>query len=306
MPLFPGGGTPPNAVPVIGRPIRVTSPEGPWHRVVEALNERGSVMVHALLSDWVPENLDDPELRPVLGRDWHRYQAMRHHHVRERFAASRLLLKHVAAQAIQAPPATVELAYKPGGRPYLRGCDQIDISLSHTEELLLVGITRRGWIGVDAELEDRSMLVSGIERQVCTPYERTMLSQVRESDRNQEMVRLWTLKEAYSKAIGQGMRFRFNEFGFGPSGHPVQVLRPDGSPGTGEEWAFGTCRVEGRYTASWALYDAGFGDTDDTRAGTMLDEGLVTALLHQPSEVPEPAAETTATDTPLTGAGVAA
>ena len=29
------------------------------------------------------------------------------------------------------------------------------------------------------------------------------------------MVRLWTLKEAYSKALGQGLRFRFTEFGFG-------------------------------------------------------------------------------------------
>ena len=64
---------------------------------------------------------------------------------------------------IEAAPDTVELAYKPGGRPYLRGLDQIDISLSHTETLLLVGLTRRGWIGVDAELRDRPMLGLGTE-----------------------------------------------------------------------------------------------------------------------------------------------
>lgn len=237
------------------------------------------MVVHARLDDWLPEDLDDPELAVTLGPDYKRFQAMTHHHVKARFVASRLLLKHVASRAIHAPPHTVELAYKPGGRPYLRGCDQIDISLSHTDDLLLVGVTRRGWIGVDAELADRKMLAPGIERQVCTPYEQEMLADTPEDERNAAMVRLWTLKEAYSKAIGQGMRFRFTEFGFGPSGRPVRVLRPDGSPGTGAEWSFGTHEVGGRYTASIALYDAGFGDVADTAAGTMLDEGLMEALL---------------------------
>ncbi|MCQ4084283.1 4'-phosphopantetheinyl transferase superfamily protein [Streptomyces sp. RB6PN25] len=247
------------------------------------------MIAHGLLKDWIPDDLEGPELQRMMGRDWPRYRAMRHRPVRERFAASRLLLKHVAAKAIHAPPHTVELAYQAGGRPFLRGCDQIGISLTHTEQLLMVGITRRGWIGVDAELADRPMLVSGIERQVCTPYERMALACVDEEHRNKEMVRLWTLKEAYSKAIGQGMRFRFNEFGFGPSGRPVQVLMPDGSPGTGREWSFGTCQVEGRYTTSWALFDAGFGDTQDTAAETMLDEGLVSALTSEPEEPGQPA-----------------
>jgi 4'-phosphopantetheinyl transferase len=279
MPLFPEGGTPPDRLSRLGRPIRLVGPEGPWHRYLQALNERGRALVHARLDDWVPADLDDPGLERSLGQDWARYRDMRHLQVKRRFAASRLLIKQVAGQAIQAPPDSVELAYKPGGRPYLRGCDQIDISLSHTEDLLLVGTSRRGWIGVDAELADRWMLTPGIERQVCTPYERIMLAQVAEPERNREMVRLWTLKEAYSKAIGQGLRFRFNEFGFGSAGKPLRVLRPDGSPGTGDEWELGTCRIDERYTVSWAAYDAGFGDTADTRASTMLDLGLMEALI---------------------------
>lgn len=92
-------------------------------------------------------------------------------------------------------------------------------------------------------------------------------------------MRLWTLKEAYSKAIGQGIRFRFTEFGFGPQDRNVQVLRPDGAPGTGDEWTFHTCLVDRAYTVSVALFDAGFGDTSDTAAATMLDAGLIEALV---------------------------
>jgi phosphopantetheinyl transferase len=305
--MFPEAGTATDTEPVIGRPLLVTR-DGPWDRFTAVLRKRGSALVRARLTDWMPENYDDPELRGVLGRDYERFEKMTHPSVKARFVASRLLLKHVAAHAIQASPRSVELAYKPGGRPYLRGCDQIDISLSHTDDLLLVGVTRRGWIGVDAELADRPMLVPGIERQVCTPYEQEMLSDTPEHARNGALVRLWTLKEAYSKAIGQGMRFRFTEFGFGPSGRPVRVLRPDGSRGTGEEWAFGTHRVDDRYTVSFALYDAGFGDTADTAAGTMLDEGLVEALLavSEPIPVPEAPVEPHPTPTPAARNAVAA
>ncbi|MER8185540.1 4'-phosphopantetheinyl transferase superfamily protein [Kitasatospora sp. NPDC094015] len=272
----------------IGRPIPVYRGRyGGWDEVRESLAGRGSAVLVATLGDWMPgaqgaeppdDEPDYPGDRAVLGRDWARYQAMSHDQVRGRFLASRLLLKTAAGAALQAPPQTVDLAYKLGGRPYLRGCDQVDISLSHTEDLLVVGLTRRGWIGVDAELAGRTLLGTGAEKQICTPHEAAQLELIDPELRNPALVRLWTLKEAYSKAIGQGLRFRFTEFGFAPGADRVQVLRPDGSPGTGGEWSFGTWAVTG-YTVSVALFDAGFDETPDIAAATMLDDGLVDALI---------------------------
>lgn len=262
----------------LGRPLLIEGPDGPWELVRRRLAEAGGVMVYGRLDDWLPGDPDDPRLRLLLGRDWARAQRMTHRHIRSRFVAARLLLKHAAAAVIETRPELLDLAYKPGGRPYLRGCDQIDISLSHTDELLVVGITRRGRIGVDVELADRPMSGTGTEDQACTPYELTMLNAMAANRRNGALVRLWTLKEAYSKAIGQGLRFQFTEFGFRLGDPRARVLRPDGSPGTGDEWTFGTCAVDRRYTVSVALFDAGFGDTVDTAAGTMLDPGLFEAL----------------------------
>lgn len=128
------------------------------------------------------------------------------------------------------------------------------------------------------ELADRQMAGTGTEDQACTPYELAMLNAMSETRRNGALVRLWTLKEAYSKAIGQGLRFQFTQFGFRLGDPRAQVLRPDGSPGTGDEWSFGTCAVDRRYTVSVALFDAGFGDTVDTAAGTMLDPSMFEAL----------------------------
>ncbi|WP_280719346.1 4'-phosphopantetheinyl transferase superfamily protein [Kitasatospora sp. MAP5-34] len=260
-------------------PVQVAGPGGPWGPVRDQVARHGSALVHARLADWLPGDLADPALPALLGPDRLRFDRMRHPQVRARFAASRLMLKHTACAVIGEEPQALELAYKLGGRPYLRGYEQLDISLSHTADVLVVGLTRRGWIGVDAELMDRQMLGRGTEPQMCTPYERTALERVPEDRRNSALVRLWTLKEAYSKAIGQGMRFRFTEFGFGPQdrqAHHVQL--PDGSPATGREWTFHTWRLQHRYTVSMALYDAGFGQTGDGAGALNVDGQLLAAL----------------------------
>jgi 4'-phosphopantetheinyl transferase len=264
--------------PPLGEPVEVGVRGVAWERVRADLTEYGSALIYARLADLQPEVPDGAELRGLLGRDWSRYLDLAHPDVRNRYATSRVLLKYAAGAVLRGDPDALELAYGPTGRPYLRGCDQIDISLSHTDDLLLVGLTTRGLIGVDAERIDRQMYGSGLGRHVCTPYELVTLASLTEEERNPSLVRLWTLKEAYSKAIGQGMQFRFTEFGFGPDGKPVRVQRPDGTAGTGDEWAFRTFLLDSGYCVSAAVYDAGFGHVQDTDITTMLDEDCVETI----------------------------
>ncbi|MFJ9567885.1 4'-phosphopantetheinyl transferase family protein [Streptomyces fuscichromogenes] len=264
-----------------GSPIGVTADRTDWSPVRADLRRYGTAVVHGQLADWRPADPDAPGLRAVLGRDWSRYRGIEHPEIRGRYAASRRMLKHAAAAALRAEARDMELAYGPTGRPYLRGCDQIDISLSHTDSLLLVGLTTRGLIGVDAERADRNIYSRGLDRHMCTPHERLLLSRLPEGERNPHLVRLWTLKEAYSKAIGQGIQFRFTEFGFGPDHRPTQVNRPDGTAGTGDEWALRTLTLDSAGTAfvvSVAVYDAGLGRTLDTEITTMLDAEAATAV----------------------------
>ncbi|GGY78771.1 4'-phosphopantetheinyl transferase superfamily protein [Streptomyces nitrosporeus] len=277
----------------VGRPLYAGGPEGrpggpageprdELHgRLHRELAATGSVVVYAPVPGWVPRGATDAELHLRLGRDRARYESIGLPRVRERFVASRLFLREVAAAALRTGPELVDLAYQPGGRPYVRGCDQIDVSLSHTEETMVVGITRRGRIGVDVERADRRLAHTGSERQACTPYEKGRLDAGGEDGRNDTMVRLWTLKEAYSKALGQGLRFRFTEFGFALDGGTARLVRPDGTPVPGGEWQFGTFPVGEGYVASVAVCDTGFGELTDLSAGTTLDHGLLDALLGQ-------------------------
>lgn len=262
----------------ISRPLSAPSPDSPWEQVHDELVRFGSVLVYGRMPGWRPD-ADADELRLLLGRDWARYQKLGRADMRERFLASRLFLRHTAAAAVQTLPQLVDLAYLPGGRPYVRGLDQIDISLSHTDETMVVGVTRRGRIGVDVERADRRLAHTGSEAQACTPFEKHHLDQGGDSVRNDTMVRLWTLKEAYSKALGQGLRFRFTEFGFalhGASG--ARLVCPDGTAAGDDGWTFATFPVGAHHVMSVAVLDTGFGELADVSVGTTLDEGLLDAL----------------------------
>jgi 4'-phosphopantetheinyl transferase len=262
--------------PAIGEPIHVL-PAGPWRQVHEQLRTHGHAVVHTTWGEWLPTALTQPRLRRLLGRrDWARSRRIPDPTVRYRFVASRLLMKYTAAAALQTGPESLDVSYRLGGRPYLRGFDQLDLSLTHTGELMAVGLSRDGRIGVDVEPADRRMRLDLMQAQMCTPAEQAELAPLSQAEQTRQTLRLWTLKEAYTKALGQGMRLRFTEFGFGL--HTGRLLAPDGTIASPAEWVFATHRVLGRYVLSTACHDAGLDTAHDMAARTMLDPGFAAVM----------------------------
>ncbi len=260
----------------VAPPVHIPRPDSSWLRVRENLLDRGATVAYATWTEWLPSVLTTPRLRALLGGDWDRYADTQDPVVRCRFAASRLLIKYTAAAALGIDPEDIDIAYRLGGRPYLRGLDQVEVGLTHTGELMAVGISRIGRMGLDAERADRRFDVDLIRNRICTPAEAAELDALPAGQRAACLLRLWTLKEAYTKALGQGMRLPFTEFGFdlGPGG----LRTPDGTEALGDEWAFATHLVLGRYLISAACHDAGLDPDGDTSVGTMLDRRLLTAM----------------------------
>ncbi|MFF4020800.1 4'-phosphopantetheinyl transferase family protein [Streptomyces sp. NPDC001843] len=256
-------------------PLHVPRPAGPWHGVRENLSELGNALVYTTWTEWLPSVLTNPRLRALIGSDWNRYRRTPDAAVRHRFAAARLLIKYTAAAALDSPPEYLDLAYRLGGRPYLRGFDQIEVSLTHTGDVMAVGLSRTGRIGVDVEFADRFVRLDLLEARLFTPAESEEIAGLPESERTAHVLRLWTLKEAYSKALGQGMRLGFKEFGFSLGG---RLRAPDGSAATRGEWGFATHSVLDRYLLSTACHDAGLSPAGDTSVQTMLDPAFLSAM----------------------------
>ena len=248
------------------RAVRVPGPRTSWRRLLREMESAGVCVLYASVGDWAAYASGSGEQAgayPLLteAAERRRLERLTRPLLRARFTASRALLKSAAGAVLGARPGELELAYEPGGRPRLRGIGQLEISLSHTGDLITAGLSWTGRIGVDVEAADRRMLALGTEQRMCLPAELRRLRRLPEAERNRELVRLWTLKEAYSKAIGQGLRFGFTEFGFDfPGGPPgPRLLRGDGTPAPAAEWTFGSRLVGGTHWVSGAFHDPGFG-----------------------------------------------
>ncbi|MFD5877009.1 4'-phosphopantetheinyl transferase family protein [Streptomyces sp. NPDC060322] len=266
--------------PRTATPLHVPRPGGPWHGMREDLARYGNAVAYTTWGEWLPGVLAHPGLHQVLGRDWARYRRTSDAVVRHRFAVSRLLIKHMAASALGTTSQSLDLAYGLGGRPYLRGLDQLGLSLSHSGDLVAVGLSRIGRIGVDVEHADRAIRLDLVRSQILTGDETAALDLLPEADRGAHALRLWTLKEAYVKALGQGRRLRFNEFGFGLGDGRLRT--PDGRPASRGDWGFATSAVlGGRYLISVACQDEGLDPAGDIFVRTMLDQDFLSAMAQQ-------------------------
>ncbi|MFE9454468.1 4'-phosphopantetheinyl transferase family protein [Streptomyces sp. NPDC006739] len=236
--------------PVSAQPLYLAGPDGPWDELQSRFGVAGRAVVHTTWGVWAPAALLDPGLRPLLARDWPRYRQQGAAESRLGFAASRYLMKHTVAAVLEVPAAEVDFSYQPGGRPAVRGWEgELELSLSHTDELLVVGVSRTGPVGVDAEPAGREISFDLLGEQVCTPAEARALAELPEEERRARMLRLWTLKEAYTKAVGYGLRRRFSQVGFrdDEAGHTLLTGAPDAG-----QWEFATHLVQDGYVVSEA------------------------------------------------------
>lgn len=141
---------------------------------------------------------------------------MREPTARARLFGSRLLLRQTVAAAAGIDPAGVVLGRGARGRPGVREPAGFDGGISHTAGLLVVGVAGRFRIGVDVEAQDRLLLTPGLPEKVCHPEELAALRLLPYAERNRMLVRLWTLKEAYAKALGLGLGLDFSSMYFQP------------------------------------------------------------------------------------------
>ncbi|CAL9287097.1 4'-phosphopantetheinyl transferase family protein [Streptomyces sp. SudanB182_2057] len=232
--------------------LRADGPGGAWTRAAGAALHAGTaVVLHASAGSWsVP---DGPGLRVLLGREYERYRAAGHRPAaRARFAASRRLVKHAAAAVLDVPADELDIARGPAGRPYLRGCDRLGLSLSHTGDLLVLALSLHGAIGADAEPLGRSGCRALLAQRACTRQELADLRALPAHERGDAMVRLWTLKEAYTKALGVGTALPFRTFGFRVEGAAAVLHDDNGEPVRPGEWTFTTHRLGTGHVVSTA------------------------------------------------------
>ena len=120
--------------------------------------------------------------------------------LRAHFAVRRALLRHILGRYLDIPPAQLSFDYDAHGKPFLPDYS-IRFNLSHSEQMVLIGVTQSAEIGVDIEARHTMPDMPQVARTVYTDKE---IAQFHAHENIAVFYTLWTRKEAIMKADGRG------------------------------------------------------------------------------------------------------
>jgi 4'-phosphopantetheinyl transferase len=150
------------------------------------------------------------------------------------YVVAHALLRTMLGECIAGP---VAFSHNDWGKPAIdRPGNRVRFNLTHTHAFAACALTLDDDIGIDAEARDPSVDVLGVAEHAFAPHERAQLAAAHEADRQDVFLRLWTLKEAFVKAVGRGLSIPLTDFAF-----TLEPLSFHCSPGLDvvvEDWVF--------------------------------------------------------------------
>ena len=170
---------------------------------------------------------------------------------RREFIAAHALLRAMLTYYFNAAPVAWRFLVDANGKPWIDpqvGPHELQFNISHTRGLVAVALASRGAVGVDVEEIDDTKADLAIAEAYFARSEVEMLQQAPPSERTRCFFRLWTLKEAYIKAIGKGLSAPLSSFAF--TFEPIRIAFLPGSENA--NWRFAIIPASNRHVLSIA------------------------------------------------------
>jgi 4'-phosphopantetheinyl transferase len=137
---------------------------------------------------------------------------------RRRYVLTRAVIRTVLSRYACTSPADWCFGTNPYGRPEItnNGAARrtLSFSISHTSELVLVGITQRNSLGIDMEAVRGENAPLAIAQGFFTNDEFAGIRALPFNRQAERFFEYWTLKESCIKAMGMGLSVPLNSFGF--------------------------------------------------------------------------------------------
>ena len=174
-----------------------------WYRFTESLDDDA---VRAEVTQLSPDERVRCQ-RFAFGRD------------RRDFAAGHALLRRVLSMSVHDDGRSDTWTFVPdaNGKPSLAhelGAQPLAFNLSHTHGLVACAVAHDAEVGVDVECVERGTDSRDIAERYFSAAELAQLDACPEGRRSAHFIELWTLKEAYLKAIGVGLAHPLDTFDF--------------------------------------------------------------------------------------------
>lgn len=138
-------------------------------------------------------------------------------HSKREFLAGRALIRGVLGSILSREPETLNFIFNADGKPALKGIETpLQFNLTHTRGLVALALHPSLEIGVDAEVIDTERTDPNLAKRFFSVHESRFLWKFEDAAYAAEFFRIWTMKEAYIKARGTGMRTPLGQFSILP------------------------------------------------------------------------------------------
>jgi 4'-phosphopantetheinyl transferase len=213
-----------------------------------------------------------------------------------RFAAGRGALRAILGGYLDRAPARLRFEYGPHGKPSLAAPEAesgLRFNLSHSQGLALVAVTRFRELGVDVEEVRPLVDAQPIAARCFSAEENRVFLGVPAADRLAVFFNCWTRKEAYLKALGDGLARPLDTFDVTlRAGEPARLVRVRGDEEEAARWSLralepapgfvGALSVEGQdWTLACGAWPPGFESVEPLEEGGVRWKDHASAL---PSE----------------------
>lgn len=190
--------------------------------------------------------------------DVERARAARFHFAehRDRYVARRGLLRALLSGYLGVPPADIEMAQGPYGKPCVVASQRspgVAFNISHSGRLAVYAFSRGRALGIDVERVRGDIDHGALASRFFAPAERDALVGVSETALPEWFFACWTRKEAVVKAHGAGLSLPLDRFevSVDPNAAPrLEWRSDDGSTGA---WRLETFRPRPGFIASIAI-----------------------------------------------------
>lgn len=177
----------------------------------------------------------------LLAPDEHaRADRFRFERDRRRFTVARGVLRALLGRYLGTDPRGVAFRYESHGKPALDGepaAHGIRFNVSHSGEMALYALARGRELGVDVEEVRRMEDGLKIAERFFSEAEVAAFRALPDGIRDDAFFNCWTRKEAYIKAVGEGLSFPLHAFDVSLApGEPARLLASR-DPRQAERWS---------------------------------------------------------------------
>lgn len=178
---------------------------------------------------------------------------------RQSFVATRGVLRTLAGSYLGIAPQEVVFSYPDKGKPAVTG---LSFNVSHAGDVALAAFASTGRVGVDVEEMRPDVEMRALARRFFTASENAALDQLTGDDLVRGLYGCWTCKEAFVKAVGEGLSYDLERVEVAVYPSPPAIVSVDGC--TPAEWTAQAIDCGEGYTGAVV--------TDDPRAELVVRE----------------------------------